>query len=60
VAGGATDQMDGSVGFCCVMCIYGEDRGEVAGACEVGEVEAVGEAGETPRVAVSVKPYIIV
>jgi hypothetical protein len=60
VAGGATDQMDGAIVFARIMRIYGENGMEFTGLCELGEVEAVVEAGETPGVAISVKPYIIV
>jgi len=60
MAGGAANKMDSAVCFPSVMCIYGEDGGEFAGLGQAGQVEAVGEAGEAPGVAVSVEPYIIV
>jgi len=60
VAGSAADQMDGAVCLSSIMGISGKDGGEIARLGQAGQVETVGEAGEAPGVAVSVKAYIIV
>ena len=60
MTGGSADEMDGAVGFSCIMGICSEDGRQVAGAGQAAELETVGEAREPPRTPIAVKPYIVV
>jgi len=58
--GGTADQVDRSIVFSSIMCICGEDCGDVAHPGEVDQLDTVCETGQAPWPTVPVEPYIVV